>query len=530
MKLAIAQVNPCVGDLDGNLAKMLDMAQRACDQGAEAIVYPLYALTGGPLGGLGSSIGFVKDVQEHLHRFIDSCPILALVSAPVLGGRSDAPVPMTASFVVAEGRADVLSIPAMEQEQKCPIVQLGDGLTVAVLMGRRFDAPLEYEGLDMLVEMTATEYGQLGASPLAADELETAVQVAREGKCFLVNANLCGAQDDVVFSGNSLALGPSGALLAAAPVDAEELLVFELDRDCVGIDRSALVLEPEELVWRGVVTATRDYLHKNGFSDVLIGLSGGIDSAVVASAAVDALGADHVHGVLMPGPYSSGGSITDALDLAGKLGIKTVTVNIEEPMKCFHAALGEACGGQVEGLAAENLQARIRATYLMTISNARGWLLLNTGNKSEAAMGFSTLNGDTAGVYAPIGQLYKTSVYALARWRQAQGASIPQACIDKAPSAELYPGAKDADRLPSYDSLDAVLHEHVEGNRCAADIVAAGYDVDLVDEVLKGTAHAEFKRRLEPLGPLVEGVSLGSGGRAWPITNAWHDGNFAEQS
>lgn len=262
--------------------------------------------------------------------------------------------------------------------------------------------------------------------------------------------------------------------------------------------------------YRACVDALRDFAEAAGFNDAVIGLSGGLDSSVVAAMAVDALGAQRVHGVLLPGPYSTDHSVDDALDLARRLGIDAQTVSIVEPYKAFADALASACGGALSGLAAENTQARCRMVCLMALSNAHGWMLVNTGNKSEACMGYSTLYGDTAGAYAPIGGLYKTDVYAVARWRNARAVEcgevppVPDHVIAKPPSAELSPGQEDEKSLGvDYDTLDNVLVAHVEHGAGVDDLVARGFERALVERIVETTASFAFKRALEPPYPAV---------------------------
>lgn len=266
-------------------------------------------------------------------------------------------------------------------------------------------------------------------------------------------------------------------------------------------------MQPEQM-YRACVDALRDYVSGAGFQDVVIGLSGGIDSSVVAVMAADAFGADHVHGVLLPGPYSSDHSIDDAETLAANLGIEARTVSICEPFEAFEHVLARACGGELSGLAAENTQARCRMVCLMGISNARGWMMLNTGNKSEACMGYSTLYGDTAGAFAPIGGVYKTDVYALARWRNRKAAEegvalpIPVNVFVKPPSAELSPNQSDEASMGiDYATLDQILIAHVEHGKTADEIAEAGFDRAQVDYVIKRTASYAFKRALEPPYP-----------------------------
>lgn len=530
MKVAIAQLDPTVGDLDGNLDSALEAARTAAERGADLVVYPAHALTGAPLEGLASSAAFVADAEAHLQRFVDACPIDALVSCITLAqqadedlaeGDEDEFVCVPAVYIVGEGSCEVLSIPVLEDAESCSMVEI-DGENIAVLLEDHVASESLLDSAELIVEMSADVFGEQTAAPAAWGAMERLEQLARGNAAFVADVNLCGAADTMVYAGNSTVTAPDGTLVYAAPVADEALFVFDTQTDAAAYDGPDADMEPCAVLWEGIVAGTRDYIRKNGFADVMVGLSGGIDSAVVAAVAADAIGAERVHAVLMPSKYSSEGSITDAQQLVRNFGMDAVTVPINEPVEAFHRVLAEPCGGAVEGLAAENLQARVRTVYLMTLSNAHGWLLLNTGNKSEAAMGFSTLYGDTAGAYAPIGDIYKTDVYALAQWRVEQGPSIPQACIDKAPSAELYPGATDQDRLPPYAQLDDLLCDHIEGNMDAAELVARGHDRAMVESVLRAVRVNEFKRRLEPMAPKVQGCSL-TDDRAWPVTNGWRD-------
>lgn len=524
MRVALAQVNPCVGDLDGNLSKLLDHARQARDRGADLVVFGDAALTGAPLDGLVDSATFVNDVQMHLDAFAKSCPLPALISCVSVNELDDDTLTVVPELYLA-GTGELLSIgaPALLESHVVPVMQVSDA-AIAVLLGDHFASDADLEEVDVLIEMSCNAFGDDMAAPAARGDLSRMSAVASACNAYFACVNICGAADVTVFAGNSTATAPNGSLMHAAPIDEEDLFVFDTTskvRQEVQ-DRPQVELKVCEVVWRALVAGTRDYVQKNGFADVLIGLSGGIDSAVVATVAVDALGADHVHGMTMPGPYSSAGSLDDARALAKNLGITCINVPISEPLDAFCDVLAEPCGGKVDGLAAENLQARVRTVELMTVSNTYNWLLLNTGNKSEAAMGFSTLYGDTAGAYAPIGDIYKTEVYELAEWRSKQGRSIPRASIDKEPSAELYEGARDADRLPPYEKLDELLEAHIEGELGAAELVEQGFDEALVHDVLKTVRINEYKRRCEPIAPHVLGISFG-GGRSWPITNGWTD-------
>jgi NAD+ synthase (glutamine-hydrolysing) len=372
---------------------------------------------------------------------------------------------------------------------------------------------------------------------------------------WVIVSNLVGGQDDVVHDGASVVLRPDGSIVAAAEPFQEQVITcnislgrpFDTSAVSVAATSSAALsagqgqgqaqdshlikpLLPYEADWRALELCIHDYVEKNGFTDVVIGLSGGIDSAVVASLAVGALGAEHVHGVLMPGPHSSQGSIDDAAALAANLGVETFTMPITEPLQSFRALSQEVLGQEGSFLARQNIQARIRTIHLMHLSNTFGWLLLNTGNKSEAAMGFSTLYGDTAGAIAPLGNVYKTDVYGLAHWRNEKSLVIPAAILEKAPSAELYDGQRDQDTLPPYELLDRILRLHIEDGLGVDQILEYAsrepdgeeLTTELVEQVLDTVRGAEYKRRQEPLSPSLGCLDMGTD-RAWPLTNGFRD-------
>jgi len=287
----------------------------------------------------------------------------------------------------------------------------------------------------------------------------------------------------------------------------------------VGADVLTSPADTEE-VYHALLLGLGDYVRKNGFTDVVVGLSGGIDSALVATLAADALGPDRVHGVMMPSKYSSEGSVTDARELAAALGIATLQLPIDAPLAAYLDALAPVAGDVSATLTEENLQARIRGTLLMALSNANGWLVLATGNKSELAVGYSTLYGDMAGGFSPIKDVLKTRVYDLAIWRNARGQAIPAATITKAPSAELRPGQVDQDSLPPYDLLDAILRGYIEQDLSASELVAAGHDAATVVRVIAMVDHAEYKRRQAAPGTRVTHKAFGRD-RRMPITNRY---------
>ncbi len=394
-------------------------------------------------------------------------------------------------------------------------------------------------GADLIVNVNA--------SPFNLGKHEARVEVlgerARSAGAPIVYVNQVGGQDELVFDGDSMVVDADGALVLRAPQFVEGLFVVDLEVSTndrapslgvIAIDAPARAargsvesvvtppLSEEAEVWDALVTGTRDFVRKNGFSDVVIGLSGGIDSALVAAIAVDALGADHVHGVLMPSRYSSDHSISDAVALADNLGIEHRTIAIEPAHAALMGMLEPSYAGRSIGLAEENLQSRIRAVILMGLSNAFGWLLLNTGNKSESSVGYSTLYGDSAGGYAVIKDVSKLLVYRLCRWRNAQAGRevIPSNVLDKPPSAELRPDQRDDQSLPPYEQLDPILALYVEGDRSADEIIAAGHDAAVVERIVGLVDLAEYKRRQSPPGPRITGKGFGKD-RRLPIVNRY---------
>jgi NAD+ synthase (glutamine-hydrolysing) len=386
---------------------------------------------------------------------------------------------------------------------------------------------------------------------------------AADASCALVYVNQVGGQDELVFDGGSMVFDAEGELVARSPQFVEDLLIVDLDVDPVyrkrlldprgrptdralpvAVTRSeeveatderrsagaaplpdppvAAVLDPDEEVYRAIVLGTRDYLVKNGFGDVVIGLSGGVDSTLVATIAVDAIGADHVHGVSLPSRYSSDHSRSDAELLARNLGIDFRTIAIEAAHAAELGMLAPSFEGREPDLTEENLQSRIRGLTLMALSNKFGWIVLATGNKSEVAVGYATLYGDTIGGYSVLKDVYKTRVYELCRWRNTQGTSpvIPEGVLAKPPSAELRPDQRDDQSLPPYEVLDPILEGYVEHDRTVAELVARGHDEAIVERVARLVDGAEYKRRQSPIGVKVTAKAFGKD-RRLPITNGY---------
>ena len=402
-------------------------------------------------------------------------------------------------------------------------------------------------GVDLLLCLNASPY-ERGKSAVRRSIVE---RRAAEAGVPIAYTNLVGGQDELAFDGGSLVLAADGTLLGRAPEFAEHLLCVDVaprqapgsnqdhvpgwsvDRHTLpdlivrGWDRTPVSVAPprpdEDLVWSALVTGLRDYVHKNGFTSVALGLSGGIDSAVVAAVAVDALGSDAVHGVSMPSKYSSDHSRTDADELARSTGIHFRTEPIAATVDAFVDQL------TLEGLAEENIQARCRGMTLMALSNSAGHLVLATGNKSELAVGYSTIYGDAVGGFAPIKDVPKSMVWALARWRNNEAVHrgevppIPAGSIDKPPSAELRPDQLDTDSLPDYDVLDAILSRYVDFDRSVEDIVAAGFDRGTVEDIVRKVDAAEYKRRQYPIGTKITSRAFGRD-RRMPVTNHWRVG------
>jgi NAD+ synthase (glutamine-hydrolysing) len=567
LRLAGAQINPVVGDIDGNADRVLAAYADAAGRGAHLVVFPELTVTGYPPEDLVFKPSFLAASQamtQRLARETDE-------TAAVFGFVEPTPAgPANAAALCAHGRVlgiyHKILLPNYgvfdEERYFIPGDELllagFGGVQVAVTICEDLWFPwgpmasAAAAGAEVVVSLNASPY-RLEKGDRLAPMLATR---AADHGTHLFWVNQYGGQDELVFDGQSAYVDPQGRTLARAGAFAEELLLVDLSleegatarlsdrprRSPVSDARPELrvrrvqvadrlpdpgppvgqrlspTLGTEEEVYRALVTATRDYVGKNGFSSVLIGLSGGIDSSLVAAVATDALGRDRVTGVAMPSAYSSEGSVADARAVAANLGIRLQVLPIAEPVEAFLAVLKEPFAGTEEGVAEENLQARARGVLLMGLSNKFGSLVLNTGNKSELAVGYCTLYGDMAGGFAVIKDVPKTLVYELARWRNEAGVVIPQSVLDKPPSAELRPGQLDSDSLPPYEVLDPVLEGYVEGDLSVDELVTQGFDRELVERVIRLVDGAEYKRRQAPPGPKVTGRAFGKD-RRLPITN-----------
>ncbi|MDL4817912.1 NAD+ synthase [Actinomadura opuntiae] len=594
LRIALAQVNPTVGDLGGNADLIVEWSRRAADAGAHLVAFPEMMLTGYPVEDLALRASFVEASRRALERVAARLADEGLGDLPVVTGYLDRPpvglvraghpsgLPLNAAAWLHGGEVLVRSakhhLPNYGVFDEYRIFVRGDRLPVVRVHGvdvaTAICEDLWQDGGPVSVtgEAGAGLLLVLNASPYERNKddvrLELCAGRAREAGCALAYVNMVGGQDELVFDGDSVIVGPDGSLLARAPQFTDHLLVADLalpaadpaaepgripvdahDGTTITIDRLALSADPlpaypvrpqtvadpiDDMaeVYGALVLGTRDYVRKNGFRSVILGLSGGIDSALVATIASDAIGPENVHAVLLPSRYSSEGSVTDAEDLVKRQGINARTVPIAGMVEAFEAEL------DLHGLAAENLQARIRANVWMGLSNEHGHLVLTGGNKSELATGYSTLYGDSAGGFGPIKDVFKTTVWDLARWRNAQAADrrgadlpflhpfaqepIPQVIIDKEPSAELRPGQRDIDSLPDYALLDPLLADYVERDLGRDALVAAGHDPELVDRAIRLVDLAEYKRRQYPPGPKITPKNFGRD-RRLPITTRWRE-------
>ncbi|PKQ15646.1 MAG: NAD+ synthase [Actinobacteria bacterium HGW-Actinobacteria-7] len=533
MRVALAQINPTVGDIQGNMARVMRAVQAADDQGAGITILPELVLTGYPPEDLLLKEHFVEDNLMALEQVSAVCGHFTLVGFVDRVGEN------LYNAVALCGNNRVLQVYHKRRlpnygvfdERRYFSEGVAPGLTE--LGGTMFATTIcediwTPELAEEAVRAGATLLLNVSASPFHAGkgaEREDMLRArARDNGVWLAYCNLVGGQDELVFDGRSVVISPSGEVIARGKAFEEDLVIADFTPGAkLGASADlAPVVEGSHEVYSALVTGLGDYVRKNGFSDVAIGLSGGIDSALTAAIAADALGPEHVHGVLMPSRYSSGGSVEDSLELASLLGIETRELSVEPAFSALLETLAPSFEGTDSGVAEENLQARVRGTLLMALSNKFGWLTLATGNKSELSVGYSTLYGDMVGGYAPLKDVFKTRVYELAEWRngRSEAAVIPQAIIDKAPSAELRPDQTDQDSLPPYDVLDAVLSRYVEGDDSRNDIVSTGFSADVVDRVIALTDRSEYKRRQGAPGIKITPKAFGKD-RRMPITNQY---------
>ena len=581
LRIGLAQVDSTVGDLPGNADVVSAWTRQAVDRGCQLVAFPEMMLTGYPPEDLVLRSSFVAASLQALDALAtrladEGCGEIAVVVGYC--GRSERPMPAVGRPAGEPQNAAALlyggRVVARYAKHHLPNYGVFDEFRYFV-RGDRFPV-VRVHGIDVglvVCEDLWQEGGPIAVAREAGvglvvcingspyergkDDLrgELVCRRAKEAGAVLAYVNLVGGQDELVFDGDSLVADADGQVIARAPVWARELLVADLelpvgsattagpvdagDGTSMTVERFVVSddqlpsyapiapgiaprLDDEAEVWGALVTATGDYVRKNGFRSVVLGLSGGIDSAVVATIAADALGGNAVHVVGMPSSWSSDHSITDAEELAKRQGLHWQLVPIAPMVDAWQQSI------ELTGLSVENLQARVRGTTLMALSNEHGHLVLTTGNKSELATGFSTLYGDSAGGFAPIKDVPKSMVWRLARWRNATALAagsvppIPENSIEKPPSAELAPGQLDSDRLPPYDELDALLDDYVERDLGRAELIAKGHAVETVDRVIKLVDLAEYKRRQYPPGPKITPRAFGRD-RRLPITSRWRE-------
>lgn len=547
IRIALAQIDTCVGDIEQNTQAILAWAARAAAEGADVVVFPEMTVTGYPIEDLALRASFQRAAQAAITSIADELVraglgdltvVLGSVGAPQASPSTPGLRPTNEAVVLSGGLVRAVyakhHLPNYGVFDEFRIFAPGVEPCVIEVAGRRLGivicediwqdggpvAQMDAADVELLLVLNGSPFEQ-GKGHLRT---ELAARRAREVDAPVAYVNMVGGQDDLVFDGGSFVMSADGTLLASSPQFVEHLLLWDLADDGEPDHHGPLApaLDPHEEVYQALVTGLRGYVRKNGFGSVVLGLSGGIDSALVAAISADAIGGEKVYGVSMPSVYSSEHSKDDAADLAARIGAHYRVQPIAPMVDAFQGEL------HLEGVAAENLQARVRGMILMALSNAEGHLVLATGNKSELAVGYSTIYGDAVGGYAPLKDVDKSLVWALSRWRnnaaldRGELPPIPESSITKPPSAELRPGQVDQDSLPPYDLLDEVLDAYIENAEGRAELLARGFDAAVVDKVVSLVDRAEWKRRQYPLGPKVTALAFGRD-RRMPITSRWRE-------
>ncbi len=597
IRLALAQINLTVGDLPGNTARMLEYLQQARYSGADLVAFPELATTGYPPEDLLFKRYFVDANVAAMEEVVAASEgivvVLGYVQPRESGVANSAAVGYDGRLIDTYDKIFLPNYGVFDEERYfvkgsvCPVYEFGD-----IRIGVNVCEDIWYEvgptsvqrqaGAELIVNINASPY-HAGKSKYRRDNIVGSR--ATENGLFVAYLNTVGGQDELVFDGNSMVCDPWGQVVSRGPAFQEALVLADIDLDldppvppsAADADREAEIAAvgtprlvqiparvgytadsacssrksppqatpaadgPDEIeeIYRALVLGTRDYLHKTGFRKAIVGLSGGIDSALTAVVAADALGPENVLGITMPSRYSSGGSVDDSRELASNIGIEFWEIPIEPAHTAFTDMLTEQFAGTEPNVAEENVQARIRGNVLMTVSNKFGWIVLTTGNKSEMAMGYATLYGDMAGGFAVLKDVHKVTVYALSRWRNANGHKfhlppgegqgegvpginnvIPDAIIDKPPSAELREGQLDEDSLPPYEILDPVIQAYVEDDRSFAEMVDMGHDPAVVRQVITAVDRNEYKRRQAPPGVKITPRAFGRD-RRLPIVNRY---------
>jgi NAD+ synthase (glutamine-hydrolysing) len=573
-RVALAQINLCVGDLEGNKRKIVEYIHRAREKRADLVAFPELSTTGYPPEDLLLKPSFIEESQQALAAIVrETSGIIAVIGFPYAeGSPHDAASLYNAAAIAKDGSLvsvyKKMLLPNYGVFDERRYFTAGETPTVYEIGSFRFAVNIcEDIWKPEISREQAAQGGALvilniSSSPYRAgkgvDRQSMLSERASENNAAICLVNLVGGQDELVFDGESLIFSFDRNLLGRAPQFEEALLIADIDigeiararrsrggygtrargRETTGMVKLGDWKEPTsrepvrptitrrlsriEEIHRALVLGTRDYVEKNGFEKVVIGLSGGIDSSLVAVIAVDALGAENVIGVMMPSRFTSKQSVDDADELARRIGIKTIIISIEEIFGSYLSTLKPAFEGKSPDTAEENVQARIRGNVLMALSNKFGWLVLTTGNKSEIAVGYSTLYGDTAGGFAVVKDVPKTLIYELARFRNSLpgGPVISESILTKAPSAELRLSQKDTDSLPPYEILDPIIESYVEQDKSRDDIIAQGFDGNIVDRVIWMVEKSEYKRRQAPPGVKITPKAFGKD-RRMPITNLY---------
>jgi NAD+ synthase (glutamine-hydrolysing) len=536
MKIALGQIDPTVGDIDSNVDKMAAWSERASARGADLIVFPELAITGYPPEDLVLKEGFVQDNLKGLEELAKAtaagCAVVCGFVDLDEAGRRNAAAFLSGGAI--EARYHKVKLPNYGVFDERRYFVAGDSAST-ITIG---DEPLGLSVCEDAWEpgMPWETYARdrvpmvlnINGSPYHVDKSNERLAVLRaralETGAWIAYVNTVGGQDELVFDGGSLVIAPDGSIACRAAMFEEDLVVVSFEDGKVTADQDATWPEHPGDVYEALVLGTRDYVRKNGFEEGILALSGGIDSALVATIAADALGPQAVRAFAMPSPYSAAVSLEDATEVARRLEIRLDVVPIELIMESYGDALSEVFAGTGSGLAEENVQARIRGNLLMAVSNRFGSIVLATGNKSEYAVGYSTLYGDMAGGFAPIKDVPKMLVYELARWRNSRGPEagpIPERVLTKPPTAELRAGQLDTDSLPPYEALDPIIEAYVEQDMSADQIVAAGIgDRPTVERVIAMIDRAEYKRRQAAPGVKITPKAFGRD-RRLPITNRY---------
>lgn len=534
-RVASAQLNQIIGDFDGNCRRIAEAARRACEAGARVLVTPELSLTGYPPEDLLFREAFYDRTRQAMAALIEQSRqwpgLHVVVGHPVSrdGHRFNAASVITEGRCLGEYHKRELPNYGVFDERRYfeagsdPLVFEVDGVRFGVVICEDFWYPHAPRAAR---EAGAQVLLAPNASPYHLDKQHLRMDVLRDNVCAqglaVVLSSLVGGQDELVFDGMSFALNADGTLAAQARDFEEDLLCVDMSAEGRLSGRIESTRPLEAQVYSALVLGVRDYLGKNGFPGAIIGLSGGVDSALTLAIAVDALGADKVRAVMMPSPYTAEISWVDARDMAARLGVRYDEIPIKPCFDAFLQTLAGEFAGRPADTTEENLQARIRGTLLMALSNKFGSIVLTTGNKSEMAVGYSTLYGDLAGGFAVIKDIAKTLVYRLCHYRNSLSPVIPERIITRAPSAELRPDQKDQDSLPPYDELDGIVSLYMEQDCRIEDIVAAGYPLDAVQKVVRLMRISEYKRRQSPVGIRVTHRAFGRDWR-YPITSKFRD-------